>query len=85
MKRFLRFDYSSYYPEGGPNDLTGMYESLDEAKAAVTKYEHAEILDIVTGVRLALVPPVDPKTKGRDWSQSARIWEIFPLNFPIPI
>lgn len=33
-RRFLRFDFDHYYPLGGIDDLTGEYETVEEAIAA---------------------------------------------------
>lgn len=35
MKRYLLFGIVGYYPQGGWDDLLGMYDTLDEAKAAI--------------------------------------------------
>lgn len=49
FKRFLLFRYWSYYPEGGLNDVSGEYDSLEEALAACKEFGHsdfAEVLDL---------------------------------------
>ena len=60
VKRFVRFDYTEYYPCGGWNDFTGSFDSLEEARNFVQKYpdgrvvrsskwDLGEIVDLETG------------------------------------
>ncbi len=52
MKRFLLFAWYQFYPEGGMNDFVNSYDTVEEAKADVSKYEkldYAEIIDSTTG------------------------------------
>lgn len=55
MKRFVRFEYYTYYPKGGAEDFTGSFSTLEEAVEAKTTainndpYNGASILDIETG------------------------------------
>lgn len=37
MKKFVLFQYEGYYPTGGLGDVTGSFDTLEEAKEAVTK------------------------------------------------
>jgi hypothetical protein len=39
MKRYLAFYGDNYYPNGGMDDFVGSYDTLDEAKSAVSE-EH---------------------------------------------
>lgn len=34
MKKFVRFDWDQYYPGGGLGDVSGSYDTLEEAIAA---------------------------------------------------
>jgi len=49
MKRYLLFAFSSYYPEGGWNDLRGDYGTLKKAREMVAKlsvrYDWYQIVD----------------------------------------
>lgn len=52
MKRYILFQFDSYYPEGGIKDMTGSFDSMDEIKAFIAiayRYDHAHIFDIQTG------------------------------------
>ncbi len=52
MKRFWLFAWFVYYPEGGMNDFLCSYDTVEEAKADVSRYDmfdHAEITDSNTG------------------------------------
>lgn len=32
MKKFVRFEWGRYYPQGGMHDMTGSFDTLQEAK-----------------------------------------------------
>lgn len=49
MKRFLRFDFSTYYPSGGALDFTSSHDTLAEAQASILENGNASILDQETG------------------------------------
>lgn len=36
MKRYLAFAFPTYYPGGGMTDFIGSYDTVDDAKQAVT-------------------------------------------------
>lgn len=56
MKRYALFEGMLYYPAGGWDDLTGTYDSLEEAQANRDKYktnhrnDWYQIVDLQTGV-----------------------------------
>lgn len=35
MSKFFLFSYEGFYPRGGANDLDGVYDTIDEARAAL--------------------------------------------------
>lgn len=37
MKKYVLFQYYDYYPGGGLGDVTGSFDSLEEAKEAAEK------------------------------------------------
>jgi len=37
QNKYVLFGWSSYYPNGGWDDMIGVYDSIDEAKAAFEK------------------------------------------------
>ena len=47
MKKFVLFQYSRYYPCGGLSDITGDYDTLEEAIRVAEKRYHdfREIVD----------------------------------------
>lgn len=59
IKRFVLFDYDSYYPAGGWGDFEGSFDTLDEARAAAKegKRDHQDIIDLQTGESVSLVRP----------------------------
>lgn len=36
-KKFILFQYESYYPSGGLSDIADSFDTIEEAKAAVAK------------------------------------------------
>lgn len=34
MKKFVRFEWGRYYPQGGMIDIAGSFDSIEEAKSA---------------------------------------------------
>lgn len=46
-KRYLVFNYSSYYAAGGSKDVIGSYDTLEDVKSVVKQlYENSEVLDL---------------------------------------
>jgi hypothetical protein len=50
-KRYLLFQYEQYYPGGGWGDLTGSFDTIEEAatKALKKRRDYNEIIDLETG------------------------------------
>ena len=44
MKRFLLFQYDTFYPAGGFNDFVGSYDTVEQAKEAMVS-EWTQIFD----------------------------------------
>jgi hypothetical protein len=47
MKKYVLFQYDAYYPSGGLNDITGSFDTVEEAKqkAKEDKTDHTIIVD----------------------------------------
>lgn len=50
MKRYLVFKGSDYYPNGGWEDFSGDFDTIEEAREAATtnRYEWSHIIDTTT-------------------------------------
>ena len=44
MKKYLLFTFDRYYPSGGMYDLSGSFDTVEEARAAV-KTDYYQIVD----------------------------------------
>ncbi len=55
-KRYLVFQCSCYYPAGGLDDLTGSFDTIEEAiqKIKEDKRDYNEIYDRVEGVPIPI-------------------------------
>lgn len=47
MKKYIVFKYDSCYPAGGLGDISGDFDTFEEAKASIEEdiYEYNEIVD----------------------------------------
>lgn len=50
-KRFLLFQYDQYYPSGGWSDLSGSFNTVEEARICAKKELRTtnEVIDLETG------------------------------------
>lgn len=77
---FLLFAFNNWYPQGGINDLLGIFLSLDEAKTAFQgDWEIAQIVKVENGcLYLVATGTANPNARPR------RIhWE--PVEVPLPL
>jgi hypothetical protein len=56
VKRYLLFEFWSYYPEGGWNDFKGSFDTVAEAEAAteieIKQHGNSQIIDGLTGEKV---------------------------------
>ena len=53
-KRYIVFEYDSYYPLGGMSDVGDSYDTKEEAidVAQKSRYDHTEVYDRIEGVEV---------------------------------
>ena len=55
MKRFLRFEFDTYYPGGGFEDFVGSFDDMSGAREAIAGHDNVQVVDTATGERWDLV------------------------------
>jgi hypothetical protein len=64
MKRFVVFAYDNYYPSGGWDDLSGVFDNREEAhKAAI---DHVRLMDVAQVVDFTIGEVVMTVHQGSD-------------------